>query len=102
VAASTGGWLTGALDATQRRALGRELITIPPDIGIVPFADMAWQMAKRHGDSASLTHALSTLSCEALVAADHLGAQICVWSGDDGPNLRAACQEHDVPYFTIG
>jgi hypothetical protein len=102
VAASAGGRLTGALDASQRRALGRELIVIPSDIGIVPFADVAWQMAERHADSASSTRALSTLSCEALVAADQLSAQICVWRGDDGPNLRAACQERDVPYRTIG
>jgi hypothetical protein len=96
VAASAGGRLTRALDANQRRALGRELTIIVPEIGIVAFADLAWQMAERHAE-----HALSTLSCEALVAADHLSASICVWSGDDGPNLRAACHDRGVSYRTF-
>lgn len=96
MAASAGGQLTGAFDMAQRRALGRELVTIRTDIGIVPFADMAWQVAERRTE-----HALSTLSCKALVAGNHLGAQICVWSGDHGPNLRAECQQHNVAYCTI-
>jgi len=96
VAASTGGQLTGALDEEQRRALGRELIALPPAIGIVPFAEVTWQMAERHTD-----FALSTLSCEALVAAEHLNASIFVWLGDDGPNLRAACHAVGITYRTI-
>ena len=96
VATAAGGRLTGALAPPQRQALGRELIRLPSDIGLLPLADVAWQMAERHAE-----HRLSTLACEALVVAERLDAEICVWSGDDGPNLRAACQQHDVGYSTI-
>lgn len=96
VVGSAGGQLTGALDTRQRRALGRELLSMPSHIAIVPVADLAWQMAERHTD-----FALSTLSCEALVVAERLDASICVWLGDDGPNLRAASQALGIAYRTI-
>ena len=96
VVASAGGQLTGALDTHQRRALGRELLSMPSHVAIVPVADLAWQMAERHTD-----FALSTLSCEALVVAERLDASICVWLGDDGPNLRAASQALGIAYRTI-
>lgn len=95
VVASRGGQLTGALSATQRRALGRNLVELPSTIQIVPLIDLAWQMAQRHTE-----FALSTLSCEALVAAEHLDATLCVWSGDDGPNLRAASHTLGISYST--
>jgi len=95
-AAASGGSLTGRLDVRQRQALGRELLRLPADIAILPFADLAWKMAERHTEQA-----LSTLSCEALVVANQLAAEICVWSGDVGPNLRAACQRVDVSYQAI-
>ena len=41
VVASAGGQLTGALDTRQRRALGRELLSMPSHIAIVPVADLA-------------------------------------------------------------
>ena len=52
--------------------------------------------SERHTD-----FALSTLSCEALVVAERLDASICVWLGDDGPNLRAASQALGIAYRTI-
>ncbi len=33
---------------------------------------------------------LSTLGAEAVAAAEHLAAPLCVWSGDDGPGIRSA------------
>lgn len=97
VATSTGGRLTGALAPRQRQALGRELIRLPADVRILPFTDVAWQMAERHSK-----HPLSTLSCEALAVAERLDAEICVWSGDVGPKLQTACQELGVSYRLIG
>ena len=69
---------------------------MPSHVAIVPVADLAWQMAERHTD-----FALSTLSCEALVVAERLDASICVWLGDDGPNLRAASQALGIAYRTM-
>jgi len=45
--------------------------------------------------------ALSTLSCQALGAAEHLNASICVLLGDDGPSLRTASQAVGITYRTI-
>lgn len=96
VAASTGGRLTHALTLSQRQALGRQLVALPADIGIVPLADLTWEMAERH-----TAYPLSVLSCEALVAAERLDAMIYVWQGDDGPHLRQACVDRGVTYRTV-
>lgn len=97
VASSAGGQLTGGLGPVRRRGLGRALTSLPSYIRVVPFAQLAWRMAERHAE-----HALSTLSCEALVAAEHLDASIAVWERDDGPHLRAACSTAGIGYRTLG
>ena len=46
---------------------------------------VAFRMAELAG-----IHRLSTLSAEAAAASEHFDAPLCVWTGDDGPRLRAA------------
>jgi hypothetical protein len=47
------------------------------------------------------TQRLSTLGAEAVAAAEHLGASLCVWDGDDGPGIREAARATGVSYRTI-
>jgi hypothetical protein len=47
-------------------------------------------------------HRLSTLGAEAVAAAEYLDAPLCVWDGDDGPNIRSAMAGVDGDYRTVG
>jgi len=96
VASARGGALTGGWSAEHRRSLGAKLLTVPDDIEIVPLRTIAFRMAE-----ISAAHCLSTLGSECVAAAEHLDAPLCVWSGDDGPGVRAAMIELGLDYRTI-
>ncbi len=85
VIAAAGGTLTGSWPPELRRALGRRLIVLPEEIEMVPMRDLAFRMAEL-----AATHRLSNLGAEAVAAAEHLAAPLCVGIGDDGPQIRAA------------
>ena len=96
VVSARGGALTGSWDADQRRELGRRLVTLPDHIEVVPIRLLAHRMAQLADD-----HRLSTLGAEAVAAAEHLHAPLCVWEGDDGPGIRAAAAASGADYRTI-
>ena len=85
VARAEGGALTGPLPPAMRRALGRRLVALPVDIEVASMRDIAFRMAEL-----AATHRLSNLGAEAVAAAEHLEAPLCVWDGNDGPQIRAA------------
>ncbi|WP_420623062.1 hypothetical protein [Candidatus Poriferisodalis sp.] len=85
VVTAAGGALTGSWPRAARHALGRRLATLSEDIEVVPMRVLAFRMAEL-ADS----YRLSSLGAEAVAAAEHLAAPLCVWSGDDGPRIRAA------------
>ena len=82
---ASGGSLTGAWSSQARRSLGRQLVSLSDDVEIVPLRTLAFRMAELAD-----AHRLSTLGAEAVAAAEYLAAPLCVWTGDDGPNIRAA------------
>ncbi|MCE2511267.1 MAG: hypothetical protein J4F50_01675 [Acidimicrobiia bacterium] len=88
--------LTGSWPASARRELGRRLVALPDDIAVVPMRTIAFRIAELAD-----AHRLSTLSAEAVAAAEHLDAPLCVWAGDDGPRLRAAVSSIGGEYRTI-
>ena len=96
VVSATGGALTGSWSSSARRALGRQLTTLPEDIEVVPVRTLAFRMA-----ALADQHRLSSLGAEAVAAAEHLSAPLCVWTGDDGPNIRSAMADIDGDYRTI-
>jgi hypothetical protein len=96
VVSAAGGALTGAWPAEQRRELGRQLATLPHDIEVVPIRELAYRMAEI-SDSGHV----STLGAEAVAAALHLDAPLCVWEGDDGPGIRAAARSRNAVYRTV-
>jgi hypothetical protein len=97
VVSARGRSLTGSWPLEQRRELGRRLLVLSESIEVVPLRVLAYRMAE-----ISDAHRVSTLGAEAIAAAEHLGAPLCVWEGDDGPAIRAAMAALDVPYLTIG
>ena len=96
VAAARGGALTGGWSREHRRSLGAKLVALPDDIVIMPLETIAFRMAE-----VSTTHRLSTLGAECVAAAKHLDAPLCVWSGDDGPGIRAAMVDLGLDYRTV-
>ena len=96
VVSAPGGALTGAWSAEQRRALGSRLVTLPADVEVVPLRTLVYRMAELAG-----VYRVSTLGAEAIAAAEHLDAPLCVWSGDDGPGIRGAMEQLGQDYRTI-
>lgn len=96
VVTARGGQLTRSFSDEQRRALGRALVTLPDDIEVLPMRDLAFRMAE-----IAPGHPLSALGAEAVAAAERLDAPLCVWSGDDGPHIRAAAAAVGVGYRSI-
>jgi hypothetical protein len=85
VVSARGGSLVGSWPIERRVALGRTLLTLPGSVMIVSLRDIAYRMAEL-----AATHRVSNLGAEAVAAAEHLGAPLCVWTGDDGPGIRDA------------
>lgn len=96
VVSARGGSLTGSWRPEQRRDLGRVLVTLPPSVEIVPLRQLTYRMAEI-GDA----HRVSTLGAEAVAAAEHLGAPLHVWEGDDGPGIRSAMGALGASYVTL-
>ncbi len=96
VASAKGRALTGGWDAGRRRALGARLLALPDEVEVLPIRVLAFRMAELAD-----THRLSTLGAEAVAAAEHLAAPLCVWAGDDGPGIRAAMAVIAGDYRTI-
>ena len=96
VVSARGGALTGGWTAGQRRALGSNLVALPDGIQIVPLRTIAYRMAE-----IAESHRVSTLGAECAAAAEHLDASLNVWSGDDGPGIRAAVTGLGLVYRTI-
>ena len=96
IVAGRGRALTGWLSEAQRRALGRSLTTLPKTIEIVPMRVLAYRMAELVP-----AYGVSTLGAEAIACAEHLGAPLCVWEGDDGPRIRACAMAIGTPYRII-
>ncbi len=96
VVSTRGGALTGSWSSERRRELGERLIRLSDDVEVVPMRTLAYRMAEIADG-----HRVSTLGAEAVAAAEHLAAPLCVWDGDDGPGIRAAFEAVGASYSTI-
>jgi hypothetical protein len=70
----------------------RAVIDLPESIGLVSLRTLGWPMA----DLLATGDRLNLLSLEALAAARHLGASVCLAENDDNLPLRAAAARHRV------
>jgi hypothetical protein len=91
-----GGQLTGTWPSERRRALSRVLGVLPDDVTVVPLRELGMRLAELAQD-----HGLSVLGAEAVAAAEHLGATLCVWEGDDGPRIRTCATAVGVDYRVL-
>ena len=96
VVSARGGALTGSWSVEHRRELGRTLLALPESVPVVPMRVLAYRMAE-----IANAQRVSTLGAEAAAAAEHLGAALFVWEGDDGPGIRSAVDAVGAPYRTV-
>jgi hypothetical protein len=96
VVVARGGALVGSWPTERRVALGRTLVALPESITVVPMRVIAFRMAQLAD-----AHRVSNLGAEAVAAAEHLGAPLCVWDGDDGPGIRDAIRSLGGSYRTV-
>jgi hypothetical protein len=92
-----GGAFLGGWDPTERDALMAALVALPDAFEVVPVRDLAWRMAQLSAEH----RGLSTLSSEAVAAAEFLGARVLVSSRDESPGMRGACGSLQLRYATL-
>lgn len=87
----------GDVDGDVAAKVIRSVIDLPGSIELVSLRALGWPMGQ-------LVHAgarLNLLSLEALAAAQHLRAEICLAEVDDNGPLRSAAHDLGVPVRTI-
>ena len=82
-----GGAITHSWSDEHRRQAAQVLTRISEDITVIPMRQVAFRMAELARD-----FRLSALGAEAIAAAETLDRRLCVWEGDLGPNMQAACK----------
>lgn len=73
------------------------VIELPATIELLSLRTLGWPMGQLVGEPARL----NLLSLEALAAAHHLEAEVCLAAADDNPPLRSAASALGVPVRTI-
>ena len=87
----------GRADADIAAAAVRAATALPETIGLVSLRELSWPMA----DSLAAGVRLNLMSLEALAAAEHLDAEICLASVDENPSLIEAAASRQVPIRLI-
>ena len=87
----------GAINETVAADVLGAVAELPDDIELVSLRSLGWPMAHLVHDRARL----DLLGLEALAAAHHLGADICLAEVDDNAPLRTAAHDFDVRVLTV-
>lgn len=88
----------GAVDDTVAAEVLGVVIDLPDTIELVSLRTLGWPMAELVHSSARL----NLLSLEALAAARHLAADICLAEPDDNASLRSAATAFGVSVRAVG
>jgi hypothetical protein len=86
----------GQLPADLRSGVTSKLVALPASIGLTSLRDLAWDMG-----TLVHRHPLNLIALEALAAARHIGAGICVGAGNVSPRLEAAALAEQVRFRVI-
>jgi len=71
----------------------RSATALPDTVGLLSLRELAWPMARLLDDGVRL----NLLSLEALAAAEHLDAELCLANVDENPQLLAAARGRGRP-----
>lgn len=82
----------GRLDLPVAVAAIERVIRLPDSIGLLSLRALAWPMARLIDQGIRL----NLMSLEALAAAEHLQAELCLGAADENPPLLAAAQVRSI------
>jgi hypothetical protein len=88
----------GRADPVVATSAVRSVTTLPETIGLLSFRELAWPMAHLVDEGVRL----NLLSLEALAAAEHQGAELCLAVADENPRLLDAAASRGVPARLVG
>ena len=83
----------GGIDVAVASDVVASVVDLPPTIELVSLRELGWPM----GESASRGIRLNLLSLEAVAAARHLGAEICLAAADDNKPLVEVAHRLAIP-----
>jgi hypothetical protein len=83
----------GDADPSVGAATVRAITALPDTVGLLSLRELAWPMARLLSDGVRL----NLLSLEALAAAEHLDAELCLAAVDENPQLLAAAHGRGTP-----
>lgn len=83
----------GRADPSIGAAAVRAVTALPETIGLLSLRDLAWPMARLLDDDVRL----NLISLEALAAAEHEDAELCLATADENPHLLAAAGARSRP-----
>ena len=87
----------GGIEAEVATDVIASVIELPPTIELVSLRELGWPM----GELTSREIRLNLLSLEALAAARHLGAEICLAASDDNKPLMNVAHRLAIPVRRI-
>lgn len=87
----------GHVSATMARGAVNAIVELPETIELVSLRSLGWPMATLLNDG----ERLNLLSIEALAAAMHIGADICLSPSDDNVPLREAAARRGITVRTL-
>ncbi len=87
----------GSADPELGAAAIRAVVDLPDTIDLVSLRDLAWPMAGLLADGVRL----NLLSLEALAAAEHADADLCLAPADDNRPLRSAAEARGTIVRTV-
>ncbi|MGK2957520.1 MAG: hypothetical protein ACSLFB_03795 [Acidimicrobiales bacterium] len=88
----------GSADPKLGTKAARAVTELPATIGLISLRELAWPMAQMLDEGVRL----NLMSLEALAAAEHLDAEICLASDDENPHLIAAANLRGIPTRLVG
>ncbi len=83
----------GEVTPRVARGIVAAVVDLPEEIAMISLRTLAWPMGALLAEGVRL----NLLSLEALAAAEHLGAELCLDTTDSNDPLRAAAEERQVP-----
>lgn len=87
----------GDVDVRVAADVTATIVELPENIGLLSLRSLGWSM----GQLVAGGSRLNLLALEALAAAEHLDATICLAEADDNPPLRDAASRRGVPIRLI-
>ena len=88
----------GGADPAIASAAIESVTRLPDSIELLSLRELAWPMARLVNEGVRL----NLMSLEALAAAQHLGAELCLAVADENPPLRAAAEARTAVVRVFG